>query len=294
MALIRPERDVVDPRYLLYRYLAPDFQRRINERAIHGATVSRIGLATMGAWPVDVHELAQQRAIAEVLGALDDKIAANERLISSADDVVRAWYDQLSADAPDERSLGDMAVNVRDQVTPGDDPEGLYVGLEHLPRRRMWGGEWGAASQVDSAKSKFERGDVLFGKLRPYFHKVVASPGEGICSTDILVIRPKDGLGGLLLAAAASDGAVELANAHSAGTRMPRASWASLAQVQVAWPGDTQARTFSERVDVLSERCLGAARESRTLAGLRDALLPELMSGRLTVKDAESQVEEVV
>ena len=52
MALLRPDRSRVDPRFLLYMYLSPQFQRLIAERSIHGATVSRIGLATMPEWPV--------------------------------------------------------------------------------------------------------------------------------------------------------------------------------------------------------------------------------------------------
>jgi type I restriction enzyme, S subunit len=79
MALLRPDRTVVDPIFLLYFYLSPGFQRTIAKHTIHGATVPRIGLATMPDWDVEIPKLAEQQAIADVLGALHAKIVHNDR-----------------------------------------------------------------------------------------------------------------------------------------------------------------------------------------------------------------------
>ena len=73
--------------------------------------------------------------------------------------------------------LASIAVNVRDQVDPKNlAKETPYVGLEHVPRRSMWLSNFETAAKVTSAKAMFRAGDVLFGKLRPYFHKVVECP----------------------------------------------------------------------------------------------------------------------
>ena len=65
------------------------------------------------------------------------------------------------------------------------DQDTHYIGLEHMPRRSIALGQWETAAKVTSNKSAFERGQILFGKLRPYFHKVGIAPLDGICSTDI-------------------------------------------------------------------------------------------------------------
>ena len=53
---------------MLYFYLGPSFQRTIAKHTIHGATVTRIGLATMPDWDVEIPKLSEQQAIADVLG----------------------------------------------------------------------------------------------------------------------------------------------------------------------------------------------------------------------------------
>ena len=92
------------------------------------------------------------------------------------------------------------------------DQESPYIALDNLPRRNIFSHSWEGSSQIMSNKSSFQKGDILFGKLRPYFHKVSVAAIDGICSTDILVFRPKPGL-------------IEYATQMSSGTRMPRVSW---------------------------------------------------------------------
>lgn len=264
--------------------------------ALNTTVQATLNLADLRRLEIPVPPEPQRRGITEVLGALDDKIAANTSLGSVADELVRAQYTRISAVSREATTIGDLATHPRSLVDPTElDPMSLYVGLEHVPRRLMWLDDSGSADAVTSTKASFSRGDVLFGKLRPYFHKVVSAPSDGICSTDILVVRPsKSELAGFVLAAASSDATVERCTAASEGTRMPRTSWKDLAAIEVPWPNESEAQTFSADVDVLRRRVEAAVIESRTLAQVRDALLPRLMSGKIKVKDAERVVEGVV
>ncbi len=116
-----------------------------------------------------------------------------------------------------------------------------------MPKRHMWLSTWADASAITSAKRRFNAGDILFGKLRPYFHKAGLAFINGVASTDILVIRPKDPAHrGWLLAALSSDAVIAHASAVGDGTRMPRAKWPDLATYQIPWPGDPQARAFND------------------------------------------------
>ncbi len=97
MGLLRPRSGKVDNRFLLYAYLGPKFQEVLRARTIHGSTVDRIPLVAMPEFPVDVPDtIGEQRAIASVLGALDDKVERNWRTSQSlerlARQIFRAWF----------------------------------------------------------------------------------------------------------------------------------------------------------------------------------------------------------
>ncbi len=275
-------KQVMDMRWAYYRLQLADINGLDSGSAIPSTTRESFGAMT-----VSIPPLPEQQAIAEVLGALDDKIAANTALALAADGVIRTEYEKF--EMTDVR-VGQVANSPRVSVSPSKvAADELYVGLEHVGRRHMWLTDGGTAGEVSSAKSAFAAEDVLFGKLRPYFHKVVLAPRAGISSTDILVVRPSDhGMASVLLAALTSDAVIEQVVAASEGTRMPRTSWKDLSTATIRWPRPDQAAGTAARLDSISRAVIAAVEENRTLAATRDALLPQLMSGKLRVRDAEA------
>lgn len=271
-AIIATPDEGVNPRYVYYllkrldlnRYRIGSGQPLLTHGILNRLTTTRL-------------TRTEQDAAASVLGALDDKIAVNDRIAACADDLIRARYATFAA-RPAVRigGLGDL---VRSNVpTAQIARDANYIALEHMPKRRMWLSTWTDASGVTSAKGRFTSGDILFGKLRPYFHKAGLAFVDGVASTDILVVRPKDPAHrGWLLAALASDEMIAHASAVSDGTRMPRARWADIAAFEVPWPGDARARRFTEFVTTLAARVEAAAAETRTLTALRETLLPRLI-----------------
>jgi type I restriction enzyme S subunit len=146
--------------------------------------------------------------------------------------------------------------------------------------------QWVVAEGVGSHKFEFNRGEILFGKLRPYFHKVGVAPLDGVCSTDIVVVRPRqEDWFGFVLGHVSSDAFVEYTSAGSTGTKMPRTSWGDMARYPIVLPPDHIARTFTAQIQPPIARVLAAIHESRTLAGLRNTLLPGLTSGELRRKE---------
>lgn len=92
MALMRPDPKRVDSRYLLYHYLGPEFQEVIRQRTIHGSTVDRIALVEFPKFPLRLPPLEEQRRIAEILGALDDKIELNRRMNATLEAMAQALF----------------------------------------------------------------------------------------------------------------------------------------------------------------------------------------------------------
>jgi type I restriction enzyme S subunit len=278
----------------------------------------------------------ERRAIAHILGTLDDKIELNRKtaatLEAMARALFRAWfvdfepvrakmegrwrageslpglpahlYDLFPARLVDSDlgeipegwrwgTLGEIADNTRRSARPEDIVEGTaYIALEHMPRRSLALAEWTSANAVESNKFCFNRGDILFGKLRPYFHKVGIAPIHGVCSTDIAVVVPRQQIwwafASLLLSSAEF---VAFADQASTGTKMPRTSWRDMARYPVAIPPSEVAAPFDQAVRPLLDNIVASVHASRTLAAIRDALLPKLVSGELRVKDAEAFLE---
>lgn len=242
--------------------------------------------------PISVPPIQTQHAIAEVLSALDDKIAANSRTMLISQQLIMSMYQSLPTEGG--AHLQDITVVRKNKSEPEEiEPNETYIGLEHLTRRSIWANKTGIGSDATSTKSIFHTGDTLFGKLRPYFHKVAIAPTSGVCSTDILVLSPTiNELSPLVLAAANDDATVERAVQNSNGTRMPRAKWADISTTPVPNPDATETKHFCAKADELIDLCRSLIVESRTLAATRDELLPLLMSGKITVADAEKRIAE--
>ncbi len=159
----------------------------------------------------------------------------------------------------DRLVFGECAKLVRASTNPHDNPNAPYVGLEHIGQGSLHLVGHGYARDVDSQKTKFEPSDILFGKLRPYFRKLIIAPFSGMCSTDIWVIRPR-GKGNIdrnfLFYWMASEAFVSHATETSEGTRMPRAKWDVVSKLEIPYfsPSEQKAigtllRSLDDRID---------------------------------------------
>ena len=185
----------------------------------------------------------------------------------------------------------DIASQVKANIKPEDiNDSDIYVGLEHIGRKQIFLAENGSGADVESNKSGFKKDDLLFGKLRPYFHKVCLAPKDGICSTDILVFRAKQSCyHSFMVMKAYTESFVEYADLRSTGTRMPRASAKDMLAYQIVLPPEDLAVQFENIVRPWWRKGFASVVNSDEAAKLRDTLLPKLISGelRLPVPDAE-------
>lgn len=183
--------------------------------------------------------------------------------------------------------LGDVAEHPRRGVqTEQISPDTPYIALEHIPKQCIALAKWGMADGLESNKFQFKKGEILFGKLRPYFHKVGVAPIDGICSTDIVVVAPiSKQWFGFVLGHLSSVTFVEYTNAGSTGTRMPRTSWRDMARYAIALPPTPLPSELTHIIQPAIDQIIAGIHESRTLATLRDTLLPKLISGELRVND---------
>ncbi|MBC7199252.1 MAG: restriction endonuclease subunit S [Pseudomonas balearica] len=305
--LLRGKPGILDQRFMFYAMQDAFVQDQLHSRST-GTTVLGIKQSELRKVELPVPDLLTQGRIASTLSAYDDLIENNTRRIEILEEMARRLYEELFVqfrfpgheDVEFKESelglipegwvvscLGDIAEEIREAVHPSSvSPDTPYIGLEHLPRRSITLREWGSADSVSSGKLFFRRGDVLFGKIRPYFHKVVIAPFSGICSSDTILIRPKkDNFLGVVLCCSSSDKFVDYATQTSNGTKMPRADWKVLKNYPVLIPSDGILSDFNSFVLGVVGQARNLMLKNVNLRAQRDLLLPKLISGEIDVSD---------
>ena len=326
---IRIDKSKVIPEFLVAYFNTPEGQHKLlaNRSQVGVPSISR-PVTYLRTIEIPVPSLPEQRAIAHILGTLDDKIELNRRmnetLEAMAQALFKSWFvdfdpvrakaegrdtglpkeiADLFPDSFEDSELGeiprggkvvdfaDVANHKRQNIQPDQiDSKTPYIGLEHMPRKSIALSDWSFSDEIESNKSVFTKGDILFGKLRSYFHKVGVAPVNGICSTDILVLSPiKPEWFGFVLGHASSDSFVAYTDMGSSGTRMPRTSWESMNHYKVVLPPVAVTECHTLQVNLIVKKILSNIYESKTLGHLRDSLLPKLLSGE--IRSAEFKEE---
>ena len=199
-----------------------------------------------------------------------------------------------------ELLFGDVAELIRNTVHPRDIDEVPYIGLEHIEEGTLKLGGYGSSKDVDSAKSAFHEGDILFGKLRPYFRKVIRAPFDGVCSTDIWVIRSKNGVDqDYLYYWMAAEDFVEFAASGSEGTRMPRAKWEYVSRFSRSKLDITEQRAIAHILGSLDDKIELNQQMAQTLESIARAIFKswfvdfDPVKAKMEGKQPEGMTEEI-
>lgn len=246
--------------------------------------------------------LPVQQRIAGILSAYDELMENSQRRIQILETMARILYREWFVhfrfpghethprvasplgDIPkgwEVKKLGDIAEDMRRNVPKGElDEPTSYVGLEHIPRRSLALNAWETATELGSNKLEFKKGEVLFGKIRPYFHKVSVAPFDGLCSADTIVIRSRRPEHyAVVVACVSSDAFVAEASATANGAKMPRANWDVLEKYQLVIPKGKVAEKFSALFTDIIAQQQALIFQIQNLRRTRDLLLPRLLSG---------------
>jgi type I restriction enzyme S subunit len=319
MMKVRCNLDILEPLYLYYWLSSKDGQDYLFSRVSQvGVPQIQTPLTTLRQAEFPLPPLIEQKRIASILGSLDDKIELNRKMNETLEQMTKAlfksWFvdfDPVHAKAARSKPTGmdkatndlfpdsfvdselgkipkgwrvgtisEIATNPRRGIQPGDIAPGTpYIALEHMPRRSIALGDWADSNVVESGKTVFKKGDILFGKLRPYFHKVGLAQVDGVCSTDILVLSPiSESWRGSLLCIASSDELIQFTNLASTGTKMPRTNWGDIGSFKIVIPCNEVAKEFTKRTTSLTDKIGQNLIESKVLTETRNLLLPKLLS----------------
>lgn len=282
---LRVDPKVADAAYVYYACSSSTFNDDIQTNAIVTG-VPHINLGILGRLQIPLPPLDEQRRIAEVLGGLDELIETNEQLLLSLRRLQDATARHLSDGATHLMSLGEVAGLRRERAS--GDADSPFLGLENFAEDGGGIVTQGRLGDVGLGQQAFTRGDLLYGRLRPYFRKVDRVGFDGSCTGEIWVVRPTSDVPVAWLAAILSRPEfTDFAMSGSEGTKMPRAKWDHVARFQVPIPPRKDLAEFSEAMDTIWEQIWALKEESAGLRNVRDELLPLLTSGVVRVAPQE-------
>jgi type I restriction enzyme S subunit len=171
------------------------------------------------------------------------------------------------------KKIGDICQQVRNSFNPNDNDIRPYIGLEHINEGSLTLNGVGSSSEVKSGKLVFQNGQILFGKLRPYFRKVYRPDFDGVCSTDILVIDKKeDNDNRFLFYFFANPLIIDIATQSSEGTKMPRASWNYLIDLEFPFPDFNEQKAIGKFLSSIDQKIYLNHQMNQTLEAMCQAI----------------------
>ena len=283
-------------------------------------------------------DIAEQHAIAHILGTLDDKIELNRRMNETLEAMARAlfksWFvdfepvrakvegtearlppavSQLFPDSYDNSAIGKVPLGWkvvglselidvnprRPSLRKGESAP--YVPMSSMPRSGHTPSE--VSGRSFGSGTRFINGDTLVARITPCLENgktayvdFLKEGQVGWGSTEYIVLRPKPILPSeFAYCLARSLGFRDFAIQSMTGTSgRQRVQPAALGQFLLPQPPEQIGREFGRLIRPLIGRARVSANESRTLAELRDAILPRLVSGETRVQQAEQVLGKVL
>ena len=315
IGILRPNLALVDPYYLKY-YLSSDYVRKlVGRKYVTGSALQRIILENFGDIDIPYVSLDRQHAIVALLKDIDSKIANNNAICFNLEAMAKLLYDYwfVQFDFPDENgkpykssggkmvwnedlkreipegwhagALGDVIEKYTNGISSSDIGDLPYTPMDILPMRQMSFSEIGSQEDANSSLIRYKKYSLLFGAMRPYFHRVCIAPFDGITRTTVFTLRERgNGELGYAFETLNQDYTVRYANAHHVGTQQPYAEWDdNLEKCPIPLPPVELRRKYSQMISDHIDDVIERNLENQQLASLRDFLLPMLMNGQVKV-----------
>lgn len=299
LMVLRVKKDRLLPKFF-YQFLTSSENTRWLQHLAdsRSGTFPQITFDQVASLEIPLPPVNEQRAIAEVIGALDDKIELTRRMNETLEALLQTIFKTRFVDATAtklpkgwrEGKVSDLATLSRDSLNPGEFPNETF---DHYSIPAFDDGRTPKPDTGDTIKSnKFlvSSDCVLVSKLNPRIPRVwlptLSGENRAICSTEFLVTTPKlVASREFLFCLFTNETFVSVFATMVTGTSgsHQRVKPESLLGMDVVIPPPSVMHNFTETTAPLLQRINHNIAESRTLAELRDALLPKLLSGELRV-----------
>ena len=181
---------IKDPSVILPEFLAYILTSKTSEmlHLASGATFKEISKANFMTIQIPMPPLAVQKKLV-------NELESHQHLIDAAKSIVNNYKPTFRVDPNwNTVNVGELFTAVSSTIDPQTETGTInYIGLENITAEtgELVGVTETEIKTIKSTKKVFQKGDILYGKLRPNLNKVWFADIDGICSTDIIVLRPK-------------------------------------------------------------------------------------------------------
>ena len=298
---MRPFTDRVLPEFIGYYMRMPSFR---GEFLAFSTMTTRASLKNEDLLGLQIRlpEKETQKRIADILSAYDNLVENNQKQIKLLEEAARRLYKEWFVDlrfpgyedtpivdgVPEGWTLGELGdIAIDSGKKEKKEHRGqyqYYLPIDCLPKRSLAYTDKNDITLAESSLVAFVPNDILFGAMRPYFHKVVVARDKGLTRTTCFVINSKmPAYWAYLLLLLFSKDTVDYATQISVGTTMPYVRWKDFIHMPTLIPPEEKCDAFQAIVLPMIERISCLAVSSERLIQARDHLLPKLMSGEIEV-----------
>ena len=227
---------------------------------------------------------SEQAKIAGLFASLERRIEKQRQLVDSLKKykrgLLRATFTRevlLTNSATwERRKFSEIASLRRAKYTPSRADSRACVELEHIEQQTGRLINYVDSAEQNSIKNVFKKGDVLFGKLRPYLRKYCLPQFDGVCSSEIWVLVPETCVvSEYLFYLVQSDDFLAAANISS-GTKMPRAEWSKVSNEDYFIPTITEQKRIARMLSIVDQRITTASEMLSALERMRASFLQQV------------------
>lgn len=288
-------------KFIFYQLQQPSIVGWVQNHAV-GSTMLNLNTAILSEIPLLLPTLCIQTKIADILSAYDELIENNQKQIKLLEEAAQRLYKEWFVDlrfpgcentpiidgVPEgwkKGILGDIAINVGKKVKKEDrNKYKQYLPIDCLPRKSLAYTESLNIKLAESSLVSFKPKDILFGAMRPYFHKVVIAYDKGLTRNTCFVINAKEReFLSYLTMLLFSDNTINYATTISVGTTMPYVRLNDFLNMEIIIPAPHIVKEFEKLFKPISEDIVNFAKQIGVLSEARDRLLTKLMSGEIEV-----------
>ncbi|MCZ7609267.1 MAG: restriction endonuclease subunit S [Ignavibacterium sp.] len=259
---------------------------------VHGSTMKHITKDRFDNIKVKLPPLSIQKQIAEILEKADRAKQKRKEANKLTDEFLQSVFIEMFGDPVknpkgwEVQELNQMAEIERDSVTSKNFlTSDLYIGLEHIEKDsgRLLGYESVDKIELKSNKFRFTSDHILYGKLRPYLNKVFLPKFNGVCSTDIIPIKPRKNISNkyFLTYLMRMDFFVKEATTKSTGANLPRISPHLLGKIKLYTPPLSLQQQFTEIVNKTESLKEKQKQSEQELENLFHSLMQKAFKGEL-------------
>ena len=285
----RPDESIVDKDYLYYQLCSEKFNKYILNHIDSETAQPNISAGSVGGFEISLPSLEEQRRIAGILGAIDDKIENNRRINTNLELQAQALFDKLFFEDKDIKCnpLSDYA-NINPTRPLRQGAVARYIEMANLPTKGSFPSDWSYKSYGGGCK--FVNGDTIMARITPCLENgktayVDFLEGQEVAfgSTEYIVISAKEEYcPALFYFLARNKEFVDYAVGHMNGSSgRQRVSGVDIANFPMPHISLEDSNNFAKMAMPIMDVIRNNSLENRRLATLRDTLLPKLMNGEI-------------